>query len=95
MLVHPPGPPCLRLQGKMYHSDCLSISLEAFGPLPAGKWVAVMQVHCCLPSGQKTAELLLVHLHLKSGKGGHHLLSSCLPCPACSIASPGSTGPGA
>lgn len=25
------------LQGKMYHSDCLSISLEAFGPLPAGK----------------------------------------------------------
>lgn len=45
------------LQGKMYHSDCLSISLEAFGPLPAGKWVAVMQVHCCLPSGQTTAEL--------------------------------------
>lgn len=50
MLVHPPGPPCLRLQGKMYHSDCLSISLEAFGPLPAGKWVAVMGRSALLPA---------------------------------------------
>ncbi|KAI7841997.1 hypothetical protein COHA_004340 [Chlorella ohadii] len=41
--------------GKMYHADCLSVSLEAFGPLPAGKWgaEAVQLVHCCLAAWQE------------------------------------------
>lgn len=39
----------------MYHADCLSVSLEAFGPLPAGKWgaEAVQLVHCCLAAWQE------------------------------------------